>query len=173
MEFIKGKKFLEMKHLYFIVLFLGFTILGSCGGGNDRCQNITCPPSQVCENGSCRCPFGLEGPNCAILSADKFIGNYQVNENCFNPPGPGFFYQSFINRGFNNFEIQIQNILGSGLTIRAIVDGNFISIPEQTTGNLRIVGQGNFFPVANRIEINYEYNFSGTLRSCTANFQKI
>ena len=69
-------------------------------------------------------------------------------------------------------EVIISNILGSGLSIEASVDGNSIYIREQTVGNLRIVGEGFYQPVTGRIQINYEYNYSGSSRACTAFFQR-
>jgi hypothetical protein len=154
-----------------ILLAITCSLLFACGN-KDACENVVCPAAKVCSNGNCDCSTGFEGANCDSLSAIKFVGNYQINENCFNPAGPGFQYQSNISFGFNEFEVIINNILGSGLSIEAVVDKNFISIREQTVGNITIVGEGNFQPALNRIEINYQYNYGGQSRSCTAFFQK-
>jgi hypothetical protein len=163
-----------MKKIHFIlvvVITIISAVVYSCKK-KDPCENVSCPAGKVCSSGTCTCPFGYEGTTCDTLSAIKFVGNYQVNENCQNPPGPGYTYTTNISYGFQDYEIIISNILGSGLSIDASVDGNTIFINEQTVGGLRIVGEGFFQPITNRIQINYEYNYGGSSRSCTAFFQR-
>jgi hypothetical protein len=163
-----------MKKIHFLLLIIVTVIsiiVYSCKK-QDPCEGVVCPAGKVCSSGTCTCPFGYEGANCDSLSAIKFVGNYQVNENCQNPPGPGFNYTTNISYGFRDFEVIISNILGSGLSVEASVDGNSIYIREQTVGNLRIVGEGFYQPVTGRIQINYEYNYSGSSRACTAFFQR-
>lgn len=163
-----------MKKIHFllvtIIAVIAITIF-SCKK-KDPCEGVVCDAGKVCNNGSCTCPIGYEGTNCDSVSAIKFVGNYQVTENCQNPAGPGFNYTTNISYGFRVYEVVISNVLGSGLSIEATVDGNSIYIREQTVGNLRIVGEGFYQPALNRFQINYEYNYSGSIRSCTAFFQK-
>lgn len=163
-----------MRKIHFVLLIMASitsVIVYSCKK-EDPCEGVVCPAGKVCSSGTCTCPFGYEGANCDSLSAIKFVGNYQVNENCQNPTGPGFNYTTNISYGFQDFEVIISNILNSGLSIEASVDGNSIYIREQTVGNLRIVGEGFYQPVTGRIQINYEYNYSGSSRACTAFFQR-
>lgn len=162
-----------MRYLHIVIIaIISVVAVISYSCNKDRCENVTCPTGKVCSDGVCTCPFGYEGTNCDSLSAWKFVGNYQVNENCQNPAGPGFNYTTTVTQGFRAFEVIISNILGSGLSIEASVDGNSIFIREQTVGNLTIVGEGFYQPVTRRIQINYQYNFSGSSRTCTAFFQR-
>jgi hypothetical protein len=85
-----------------------------------------------------------------------------------NPP-----YYSNISTGFYDYEVIISNILGSGYSVKAVVDGIYISITEQNFGSSRIVGEGTYQAVYNRIQIQYEYNVNGVSRACTAYFQKM
>jgi hypothetical protein len=137
----------------------------------DPCEEKVCSnPFHVCYNGSCGCPTGYEGDSCNVLSAIKFVGNYQVSETCLSQPGLN--YTSNISYGFQDYEVIISNILGSGYQVEASVSGNYISIREQSFGSSRIVGEGTYQPLLNRIQFQYEYNFNGVSRSCTAYFQR-
>jgi hypothetical protein len=157
------------------VIFLGiFTmvVLNACKK-KDPCEEKTCSnPFHVCENGSCGCSAGYEGDSCNVYSAVKFLGNYQVNENCPNLSNQN--YTSFISTSSRYYQVLISNIanIGTGYQVYASVTGNYISIPEQTLGSSRIVGEGTYQPLSRTIQMQYEYNVNGVSRSCTATFQK-
>ncbi len=51
----------------------------------DACNNVTCLHGGSCGNGVCRCPTGYEGPTCATLSVNRFIGGYAGYTSCNNP----------------------------------------------------------------------------------------
>jgi hypothetical protein len=57
--------------------------------------------------------------------------------------------------------------------VKAVVNGIYTSIPDQSFGSSRIVGEGTYQAINNRIQIQYEYNVNGVSRACTAFFQKI
>jgi hypothetical protein len=139
----------------------------------DPCEDVRCTnPYHICNNGVCSCPTGREGDSCHIYSYEKFLGNYNVTENCYNQQGNPPYYSN-ISKGFYNYEVIISNILGSGYNVKAVVDGIYISIPDQSFGSSRIVGEGTYQAINNRIQIQYEYNVNGVSRACTAFFQKI
>jgi len=158
--------------LTIVCFLLSVVFISSCKKNDkDPCVGVVCKSYQVCYGGVCGCPTGYEGDSCNILSATRFVGNYQVNETCFNQPG--LYYTSNISYGFQDYEVIISNILGSGYQVEANVSGLYISIPEQSFGSSRIVGEGVYQPFYNRIQFQYEYNFNGVSRSCTAYFQRI
>src|SRR5688572_26303047 len=132
-----------MKRITILALITGMIIiilLNACKK-KDPCEEKTCiNPFHVCSNGSCGCSTGYEGDSCNVLSAIKFVGNYQVTENCYSQPGIN--YQTNISYGNNDYEVIISNISNSGYPIEASVSGNYISIREQTFGSSRIVGEG-------------------------------
>jgi hypothetical protein len=163
-------KKLKITFLLTVVCGLLSVVLFSCKK-KDPCEEKTCSnPFHVCENGNCGCSTGLEGDSCNIYSATKFLGNYMVYENCFNISNQN--YTSFISSGSRYYQVNISNIVGSNYTVYATVSGNYISIPEQSFGSSRIVGEGTYQPLNNRIQMQYEYNVNGVSRSCTASFQK-
>jgi hypothetical protein len=163
-----------MKKFHFVlvvIITIVSAVVYSCKK-KDPCEGVTCPANKVCSSGTCTCPFGYEGANCDTVSAEKFIGSYRVTENCQNPAGPGYTYNTQIISSFRHSEVTITDVLGSGISINALVDGNTIYINEQTVSGLRIVGEGFYQPINRTLQINYEYNFSGSSRSCTAFFQR-
>ena len=163
-------KNLKITFLLTVISGLLFVGLFSCKK-KDPCEEKKCSnPFQVCENGNCGCSAGLEGDSCNIYSATKFLGKYQVNENCPNLSNQNF--TSFISSGSRYYQVTIENIVNSNYSVTATVSGNYISIPEQPFGSSRIVGEGTYQPLNNRIQMQYEYNVNGVSRSCNATFQK-
>ena len=165
-----------MQHLNFykstlIILFLALiAFFQSCD--RDKCENVICNgPESYCLDGFCVCPQGYEGPNCDILSQDKYIGNYFVSESC-NPGTASGWSFSYISPGNGIDKITFSNALNLGLTAEAVINGNFITFPQQNLGSIQFAGQGSFIENANRIEITYEYYRNGTANRCTAYLTK-
>ncbi|MEX0810650.1 MAG: hypothetical protein WD048_00450 [Chitinophagales bacterium] len=162
-----------MRNLIFkssvLLLFVSFfMLLQSCD--RDPCSDVICTgPESYCVSGICQCPDGYEGPNCDILSQDKYIGNYNVNESC-NPGTPRGWTFSYISPGNGINKVNISNALNTGLTAEGVVYGNEIYFDEQNLGSIRFQGRGNYIENANRIVIEYEYYVNGTANKCTANF---
>lgn len=138
----------------------------------DKCENVVCNgPQSYCLDGFCVCPQGYEGTNCDILSQDKYIGNYYVTESC-NPGTTNGWAFSYISPGFSIETIIISNFLGIGRDAEAVINGNFITLPQQSIGSYQFSGTGSFIENANRIELSYEYYVNGTASRCTAYFSK-
>lgn len=158
------------KTFLYYFLILGAAMFQACD--RDRCENVICNgPESYCVDGFCVCPQGYEGPNCDILSQDKYIGSFFVSESC-NPGQPQGWTFSSISPGFSIDKIIISNFLGIGRDAEATVNGNFVTIPNQTIGSYQFSGNGSFIENANRIEITYEYYVNGTASRCTAYLSK-
>lgn len=140
------------------------------GCRRDKCKDVVCAAEKVCFDGQCICPAGYEGEHCDTLSRQKMIGNYFVGENC---PGSGSQnYYSTITEGINADEVEINNIVNSGLFCEATVSENSIFIPEQQIGGIEISGQGTFDEQLHQITLFADYSVSGVLKQCTMTMVK-
>lgn len=135
----------------------------------DRCENVICDgPESVCVDGVCICPPGYEGPNCDVLSSDKYVGNYRVNESCNPGTARGW---SFTNVTLGNGidKLVFGNVLNTGLSAEAVIVNEFaIRFDSQNLGSIQFAGVGNYIQNTNRIEIEYEYYVNGTANRCVA-----
>lgn len=165
-----------IRHFVFIHYILSLALLGFIFTSCDprSCEDVICPVNSECYLGECLCPAGFEGANCDILSYNKYLGNYQVNESCPGSPIGGNNYSaSIIKSSFNDASsIIITNMLGLGLSAEAQVSGNFISIPNQNLGATQIEGTGEYDEITQRVIIYYQYVQSGQVYQCTAYFTK-
>lgn len=157
-----------MKKLFIPLSILLLTFV-ACD--NQSCENVRCPFGRTCVLGDCLCPAGYEGDNCNILSRDKYLGTYQVNENCANRPSGGFFF-STITIGSDDFKVNIGNMANTGLFAEAFVTGNFVQIPSQNLGATTISGSGEFFPNTNTMRLQYDFQNNLGFFSCTAIYTK-
>ncbi len=134
---------------------------------NRKCDKANCPPQTQCVQGQCLCPNGLEGEFCEILSYEKYLGTYQVSENC--NPGQGRQYTTTIIKQTSDLQtITLTNMLGLGLSAEALVSGDFLTIPNQRLGATSIQGDGIFNGNTQRIELRYQHDFNNQLNECTA-----
>jgi hypothetical protein len=46
------------------------------------CEGDTCYNNAVCYNGKCQCPAGYEGSKCLSTWNERYVANYEVNDNC-------------------------------------------------------------------------------------------
>lgn len=162
-----------MKRFLHSILLPAITVLfATCDP--QSCDDVVCAnQNSFCVEGECLCTNGYEGPACTELSAQKFVGQYQVNENnCNNGQGKSYFVN--IIQGSQVEILDIVNILDIGLTARAEIydNGNRLFIPNQSLGAASIEGDGFWNANTNRITINYNYNLNGQFVSCTAVFFK-
>lgn len=163
----------------FIFALVPFMLLLSPACDRNSCNNVVCndSPNSVCLDGQCACQQGYEGDFCDILSYEKYIGNYQVSENCQNTlsGSTNQTYTMFISQsgGTQIDKILMQSFAGN-LTVEAFINGNFITIPDQSIfGNTRVSGTGQFIPAANRMTIDYAITQGSSYSECTGAFQKL
>lgn len=161
------------RYLQFIIPIIIVAFIYSCD--TKSCDNVLCSGNnQTCVNGQCVCQQGYEGDFCDILSAQKFIGNYYVSENCSTTlNGPvNTSYSCYITSGSAIDRIVI-NSFAQQYTVDAYINGNYISIPNQTVfGSTTIQGEGEFYPDLYRMTIQYEITQGSNFSSCTGIFTK-
>jgi hypothetical protein len=155
-------------------------VLFYCSGCDQKsCQDVVCGVNQQCSRGQCFCVDGYEGTDCQTFSNQKYIGNYQVNENCFGSSSNFSFYNCSINSDpFYANRININNLFGLGANATALIftdqsnQGNYIEIPNQSQGALLFSGSGTFDPLLNQLTLNLNYTFNGGSYQCTHTFYK-
>lgn len=156
-------------HSLLILILLGF-IFQSCD--RKSCENVVCSGfNQTCVDGNCVCMSGYEGSNCDVETRLKYLGQYQVSENCTTSAG-GFINNRFTaNITSSRVDIlTINNFTVYGGYIDAnIVDATTLYIQEQRTGGIEVSGgQGTYQVFNGGIKLEYNYTISGNFHSCTA-----
>jgi len=174
----------------FLVLLI---LLAVSGCEKKSCSHVTCASYETCKNGTCLCLDGYEGDTCSVLSETKFIGNWQVNENCSpDPANFGVYYTNIYatttaNVGYYAPNVIYFNILlGSGPVYAQIIntspstEGVTLYIPPQNLNNgVSILGgsQGYYSaPVVSGAQptmtITMNYSYQGNSYTCYENFHK-
>ncbi len=160
------------------ILAAVFIIFYASSCENRKCTDVICGVNQICNNGNCFCADGYEGSGCSTLSYLKYIGNYNVSENCFTQGSNFGSYTAFITQGTTNQTLFINNLFGQGVQAAAIIrtdqsnQGNFLEIPQQSQGALTFSGQGTFNPVNNRMTLQLTYSFNFGNYQCEHTFFK-
>ena len=159
--------------IFFAAIFLIF--ISSCE--KKSCKNVSCPAGKTCYEGACVCPDGYEGSNCDTLSSTKYIGNWNVSENCGNSQSPfQNYYPVYIQAGncigstYNTANvIVISAFFGQGPLCVQIVNtspgnqGNTLVIPPQTVGTVSVASSQGYYTYSNGaaqivITLNYTAN---------------
>ncbi len=137
----------------------------------DRCKKVQCVGHATCFDGQCTCEGGYEGANCDSLSYIKFIGTYWVGETCQGGGGSSTYSMTII-QGFEVEDVQLSNILNSGLSANAEVKGNLMVVPSQELGAFTLEGEGTYESKFNRLTLNVQHNRGGTNQACTLTMTK-
>lgn len=149
--------------------------------GCDRksCNDVVCDYGQNCFQGQCYCPDGYEGTDCLTQSNTKFVGSYQVSENCYNGGSNFGSYNCYISQGSSGYayQLEITNLFGltyATANIRTDQNnqGNLIEIPYQNQGGISLQGEGVYDTYNNRMTIDFNYTFNGSSYQCTHTFYK-
>lgn len=148
------------------LLFGGFTlILQSC---SDKCKKIICYNGAICVDGLCGCTPGFEGDDCSLEIREKFLGTYNVSDNCtvtgnaMYTVNIGAIDTSVTRVGIANFNNDFSNL------VLAIITGNNIEIPIQTPdADGRAVSGTGIFTGGFTITWNYSIiSSSGVPNNC-------
>lgn len=134
------------------------------------CENVVCNGNNTeCYLGQCGCIQGFEGPNCDTYSYEKYIGNYQVSENCSTTLSgtQNNQYSMYISLGSRVDRIIINNFLGIG-SIEAFINNNVVGIASQSVGATTISGNGELSVDGRQLRLEYEYSQGSQYGVCTA-----
>ena len=132
--------------------------------------NLGFTVSEICFNGYCGCPNGLEGDSCQTFSILKYFqpsASWQATEGCSgNSSGPypvNMTYNSGSTPYTNVF--YINGLFGGGAQIEVDIASNTshqginLTIPQQTIGNATFYGSGLYSRNGGlgRITLNMDY----------------
>ncbi len=159
--------------LFLFLSALGILFWSSCD--KTTCENVVCSGNNTyCVSGQCVCVQGYEGPNCDTYSYEKYVGNYQVSENCTTTlnGNQNNQYNMSISLGFSVDVVVINGFLGLG-AIEATINNNDIFISSQQIGATTVQGFGQYFPNQRQLRLEYSYTQGSQYAECTAILTKI
>ena len=166
-----------MTNRFLPYLFLALlATLNSCD--NRSCDEVVCGINSSCFQGRCYCADGLEGNDCSTFSAQKYQGNYQVQEICDNGGANFGTYSATILPGQTPSRLFLTGLFAMGVTAEAIIRtdgnnrGNILEINTQSVGALVFSGEGTYDEFNNRLTINFNYTFGGVPYNCRHTFFK-
>ena len=126
----------------------------------------------TCDEGTCLCATGYEGTNCETEIRAKFLGSYNVSESCQS--GNYTFSMSVTSSSTGVSNIIINNFYGIGISVSATINGNSVTIPNQTINDqglaLTISGSGQLS--GNILTLTYNISAGADSDSCTATCTK-
>ncbi len=159
---------------YFIALLGSMTLFAPACGDSDPCKDVECGANGACFEGTCICDEGYEqdaNGQCTVLTADKFIGQYSVEEDCSASASSS--YTTTITAGTGLNGVNITNFWGLFQnSVKATIDGNTITIARQEPDNddYFVQGSGTVVVGANgKSTITFTYTVSDESVSPIAN----
>lgn len=109
-----------------------------------------CAYGGVCNNGACICPSGYEGSNCQTRTRDQYLGIWNVTEVGTISNWASFSLAIDTDNSQNVINVRIDNFYNRyqlPTTVLAQVNGDTMTIPQQTMPNNDVVqGWGYFQP---------------------------
>ena len=173
-----------------LLVVLTLSAISACE--KKSCANVVCASNQMCNAGQCICYNGYEGDSCSVLSVTKYIGNWQVIENCAPDPSNFGGYFTNIHTTVTGTTYYAPNVIyfdilfGSGPVYAQILnaspssEGLTIYIPPQNLTNgvtILPASQGYYSaPVISgghaTMSITVNYSYQGNNYSCTESFHK-
>ena len=165
-----------MAVVFFCIMMLTFGCKKSCSSvachnyGYNSALGYTISQSEVCTNGTCFCPNGLEGDSCHRFSRDKYLqptNTWQVSDGC---SGYGSVYSVNMIPSVSNYSIfYINGLFGGGAQIEADIVSNAnhqgvnFTVPAQNTGSGTInSGYGTYQSNSNYGKINLVLDYTST-----------
>ena len=138
---------------------LAILLFNSCA---DKCKKILCYNGGICIDGSCACQPGFEGDDCSMATRDKFLGTYNVTDNC-SITGNAKYTVNIYAVDSNVMQVFIANFNNDfANSVSATINGANIEIPPQfPDADGRSVTGNGVFTGASTITWNYVINTPG------------
>jgi hypothetical protein len=112
-----------------LALFTFFTLFFySC---SDKCKKVLCANEGICIDGVCGCQPGFEGDDCSTKTQTKFLGTYNVADNC-SVTGNALYTVNILADDSNHSQVYISNFNNDFAgNVRATIGLSTIEIPPQ------------------------------------------
>lgn len=115
--------------VFLVLLIMQVLMFQSCA---DKCKKIICYNGAFCLDGLCGCTTGFEGDDCSIEVREKFIGTYNVVDNC-SITGNAMYTVNISEVDTSVSRVAIANFNNDFANpVSAIITGNYIEIPVQS-----------------------------------------
>ena len=158
---------MKFKHATVLFIFFSFfSVIYFCSC-SDKCRKVICYNGAVCNDGTCICLAGYEGDDCGTETREKFLGTYNVTDNCNNGNAP--YTANIAAAGDSINTVLIANFNNSfSNSIVATISANNIDIPLQIPDlDGRSVSGSGIFTGGNTIVWSYKITSSSQIISCT------
>lgn len=136
---------MNKKLVYQLTLLLSMAIFAPSCGDTDPCKDVACGDHGACFEGACVCDVGYEqdaNGQCTVLTSSKFIGSYNVTEDCSKSDPAS--YTATIVAGTGSSEVRITNFWALFQNyVTATIDGNTLTIARQEPDNDNFFVQGS------------------------------
>jgi len=134
------------------------------------CEDVICLNGGICFDGNCQCPVGFEGAKCDIRAVDKFVGTYEVFDDCFQNAQTA--YTTSVSSDFS--PVNELTLTGFGKLcpndLKAFIIGektNF-SIPfQQTCQNYYVSGEANMKGTVLNVNLSFRDSILHTTTNCS------
>ena len=126
----------------------------------DKCKAIACAHGATCDQGACLCLPGFTGPNCETATKDKFLSQWQVQEQ--GSVTMAAQYALDIEKTNSDTIVAIKNLWNYfSQTVYANVHGDTLYIPNQQLMGHVVFGKGyiyatNLYGPNSAIAMRYE-----------------
>jgi hypothetical protein len=96
----------------------------------DKCKAIVCANGGTCKDGACICPSGYEGAQCETVNRERFLGNWNVDED--GTISANAVYPVIIEKGASITEVTLKNFRNYyTANVKARVKGDTLYIDPQ------------------------------------------
>ncbi|MBX7107720.1 MAG: calcium-binding EGF-like domain-containing protein [Chitinophagales bacterium] len=165
MKLVYLKKWLAFTCL--LMLTASILLLASCA---DKCKKIICYNGAICVDGICGCTPGFEGDDCSLEVREKFLGTYNVSDNC-SVTGNAHYTVNMSAVDTSVTRVAIANFNGDfGNLVIAVISGDNIEIPIQSPDyDGRSVSGAGIFSSGSTIIWNYTIVSSGGIANNCSN----
>lgn len=134
---------------------------------DDPCEDVTCvngTPTESNGSCSCDCDAGYEGTDCSTVSRDKFIGTYNISDDCLTSG-----YSNSVSAGSSIDKVVFSNLgnFSTAAVVVATVDGNSLEVSGFTDGAGRDWTASGTLS-GSTLTLTYTVTYSdGTSETCT------
>ncbi|MEZ5047289.1 MAG: hypothetical protein R2831_09900 [Chitinophagaceae bacterium] len=134
------------------------------------CKDVVCFNGGNCFNGLCQCPDGFEDAHCSTKWSAKFIGSYDVLDDCNTNSNLYTVFIGDVSGDATQLRLNNLGVLCSNAIINATITPektSFVIPMQNTCANYYVSGQGNYFEGSINISLSYRDTLAHTTTLCS------